>query len=61
MAREVYPTSGYITRTEKITPNLDLDGLLAEIDSLPTEEIGFGEYLRLNVKMVRLLKKAKKL
>ena len=36
----------------------NVDELFEEIDSLPTEKISLLEYLRLNIKLLRLIQKA---
>lgn len=38
---------------------MDINKLFAEIDSLPSEKIGFWEHLRLIIRMAKLFKKVR--
>jgi len=61
MGKDVFPVGTYISRSERVSVNLDVDSFLEAIDNAPSEEIGVLEAIRLNIKMAKLMKKAKKL
>jgi len=56
MGREAYYVERRVAHSTKISPNLEWEELIAEIDALPSERIGVRDSIRLTTKMAKLLK-----
>jgi len=56
MGREVYHVEMQVVNSSKFSPDWEWEELLAEIDALPAERIGFKESIKLTTKMAKLLK-----